>query len=354
MFDDITVETVKTEILNKITESAEAELDVREGSYTNNIISAVALAIYKVYQQFNKVKPIAFVDETSGEYLDRRAEEYGLSRKHGTKAITTLTFSGTAGTIIPAGTAFYNSDGLGYLSAEKVVLDESGTGNTEASAEDAGAQYNGYAGDINRMMQNISGLTAISNTPATGGTNEESSEDFYKRLQAFLKRRPSSGCVTDYEQWALSVEGVGAVKVIPLWNGNGTVKVIVCDGNLQPASEALIAAVKNYIETVRPIGAEVAVAAAVSLPVSVRVTVKLLPSVAADTVKTELKRRITEYFHEIAFASDTLYYNKIAYLLYGIDGVSDYENLLLNNATQNISIAVGSVLVLGEVAVYAD
>ena len=44
------------------------------------------------------------------------------------------------------------------------------------------------------------------------------------------------------------VEGVGAVKVFPLWNGRGTVKVVITGPDLTEAPEALVRKVQEYID----------------------------------------------------------------------------------------------------------
>ena len=48
-------------------------------------------------------------------------------------------------------------------------------------------------------------------------------------------------------------------KVIPLWNGAGTVKIVIVDADNRPADSELISKVKEHIEENRPIGAEVTV-----------------------------------------------------------------------------------------------
>ena len=43
------------------------------------------------------------------------------------------------------------------------------------------------------------------------------------------------------------VEGVGSARCIPVWDGPGTVKVVIIDSNLGVADEALIQKVKEHI-----------------------------------------------------------------------------------------------------------
>ena len=110
MYEDYTVETIKDDMISRLG----TDINTSEGSFTNDMISGVAYEIWKYYQALNAIVPIAYVDETSGEYIDKRCAEYGITRKSGSKATTTLTFSGTDNTTIESGKVFLTSDGLQF------------------------------------------------------------------------------------------------------------------------------------------------------------------------------------------------------------------------------------------------
>ena len=57
-----------------------------------------------------------------------------------------------------------------------------------------------------------------------------------------MRRTPTSGNPYHYQSWANSVDGVGASRVISKWNGAGTVKVVLAGADMEPASEATVAA----------------------------------------------------------------------------------------------------------------
>ena len=107
-FNTQTYEEIKSKILEDMTSDA----DKREGSYTNEMVSAVAYQIWNLYCSMGAMLPIAFVDETSGEYIDKRCEEYGIKRKEGTKAIATVTLHHESDMTIEANTEFATDSGL--------------------------------------------------------------------------------------------------------------------------------------------------------------------------------------------------------------------------------------------------
>ena len=147
VFEDRTPEVIKAEILTALTESG-VEIDTREGSYTNILLSQVAYALWQHSQLLAGLLPIVFPGPDSGEYLDKHAAQLGMVRQPGTKARSEVTFVGTDGTVIAAGTAVYAPDsGLRYLTLEAATIaDETAVATVEA--ESIGADYNVPAGSI--------------------------------------------------------------------------------------------------------------------------------------------------------------------------------------------------------------
>ena len=142
---------------------------------------------------------------------------------------------------------------------------------------------------------------------------------------------------------------MGAARVFPLWNGAGTVKVVLVDGGMEPASAEIVAAVQAHIEAERPIGAAVTVAAAAPLSINVTAAVTLDGSAPLSQVKTEFEATLDTYLMELAFSASTLRYNQVAYLLLSIPGVSDFTALTINGGTGNVSIGDEQVPVKGTV-----
>ncbi len=347
MYEDLTVEKIKEDIISRLS----TDIDTREGSFVNDMISAVAYEIWKVYQSLDAVIPIAFVDETSGEYIDKRCAEYGIQRKPGTKAKVTLTLTGTDGTVVPKGKVFLTADGLQFETDEDVTI-ISGTATVTATAVEIGSEYNVEAGTITQQLVSLNGLTSVINEePATGGTDPETDEALVKRLYDFLQKPAISGNVAHYKQWALEVDGVGDAKVFPLWKGPGTVKVLIIGDDRRPVDSTIVQNCAAHIEENRPVGAMVTVESAEGLPVNISATVIIDNTTTVEKVKEEFKAALDTYLKSIAFEKHTLVYNRIAYMLLGINGVIEFTSLTVNGGTENITIADNQVPVLGTVEV---
>lgn len=342
MFDDITVESIKNDILNDI-----SAWDTREGSFCNTLISPTAYRIWETLQSLNAVIPIAFVDETSGIYIDKRAAEYGIYRKEGTKASAEMTFWGKAGTTIKSGSVFLTDDGKEYILDNDVVINDTSITAT-VTALDIGEIYNTPENTINSLYSAINGLERFTNTTAAiGGTNQESDESLVNRLYEYWRMPASSGNVYHYKIWAKEVDGVGEAKVFPLWNGNGTVKIIICSSQMLSCSEDIVSQCKVHIENLRPIGADVTVESAQEKEINIDVNITTDNTRSIEDIKSEIEKKVTEYFKSIAFKTTTVLYNQIGYLILDTAGVIDFSNLTLNGESSNISIGENEIAVKG-------
>lgn len=345
MFEDMTPETIKRGIL----ERAGVELETREGGFLDSMAGPVAQEIWKLYQAMNALVPIAYVDESSGGYIDLRCGAFGIERKEGKRAAARMALTGTDGTVIPKGTAFLSAEGLVFTLTEDAVLSGgTATGNVEAS--ETGAAYNVEAGELSQMAVTLPGLTGWNNGPASGGVDPESDAALVGRLYDRLQKPATSGNVYHYESWAKEVPGIGEAKVEPLWAGPGTVKVLVTGPDRGAAEPEAVAYAAAHIEELRPIGATVTVESAEGLFIDVKASVTLDGSATQEQVKAAFASRLDAYLKSIAFRQYTLLYNRVAFLLLDTGGVTDYTGLTVNGGTGNVAVGAGQVPVLGEVS----
>ena len=350
-FDSLTPEGIQDMLRAFL--SDELGLSTAEGTLLQIILAPGAYVFWEGLQALRAQVPISFVDETSGRFLDKNAAGYGITRKPGTAASVLLTFTGSAGTTIPAGTLCVTQDGLGFATDEALTLGEDGSGTVTATADAVGTAYNVPAGAIISMQQAVSGVTALTNEEAaTGGTDPETDAALFARLDAYKKTPPTSGNDRHYHQWALAVNGVGAASVIRCWDGPGTVKVIIADMALRPVEEELRAEVAAYIETQRPVTAEVTVESAAGVPVTVSVTVTTDGSVSKPATEQELTERLAEYLGSIAFTEGAeVVYNRVLALVMGLPGVTDCSGLTVNGGTANVPLDATQLPMLGTVTV---
>lgn len=344
LFDDVTPESIKEDFFANY----EGHLDTREGSFLDLLISPFSWVLYKGYMDLKSVLSILFPDETSGHYLDADGVKYGIVRRAGTAATAAITFTGTDGLTIPAGTSFLTEDGRVYLLMETVILAD-GAGQGLLQALETGVEYNASANTISRMYSALPGLSSFSVGEASGGTDPESSLSLYNRINYYRQNPSSSGNSADYYNWATSVEGVGTAYVIPKQFGPGTVGVIISGPDGGSVDSRVVTAVKDYIETQRPVGATVSVASCTEQQVNVSVRITHEENTDLQEIKSAFTDALAEYLTGVGIFGGTLSYNRVAYLLLSISGVIDFSELTVNGGTAAVTLAPGVAAVVGAV-----
>ncbi len=349
MYEDKTPEAIKAAII----EAIQPDWDTREGSFIDDMLGPAALEISKVYDSLNATRHIVWVDETSGEYLDMAAADLGIEpRKPGTKAQVQLLIAGEDGYIIPAGTSFLTADNYTFLTKEAATIVD-GAATVDAEAKEVGTAYNVPDGAVTLQFSNASQITAVTNpAPATGGTDAESDESLFKRIDLARKKPRTSGNIHDYEEWALETPGVGSVKVFPLRDGRGTVTVLVADAERKPLDQSIVDACQAHIEAEMPIGGvELTVITTMEESVDVSATITTDGSATVETIQAAFVTALEDYFAEISLAANEVVYNRVGAILIGIPGVTDYGNLLLNGQSVSVVLADNQVPVVGAVTI---
>ena len=335
------------EILKSLLAYVPENYDIATGSFFSDLLKPVATQLYILQAKIEILQNNSFALTASGEYLDRKAAEQGLTRKAGTYATGTLRIYGTKGEVVRAG-AKAAAENVIFAVDKTVMIPECGYIDVTATCTTVGIIGNMRKSKINRFPVMLRNLTSVENiTDFAGGYDEETDAELLERYLEKVSRPNVSGNKYHYIEWAKEVTGVGDVRIIPLWNGAGTVKVVITDADNQPASAELIAVVAAHIEENRPIGANVTVVSATAL--TVNISVKLTTNGAV--VQDKIESAITEYLSGMATEKGYISYAKIGSLILSVDGVEDYSNLKINNGTSNINISDGAVPVLGNVVI---
>lgn len=333
MFENMTYENILADMLSRVT----SDVDKREGSVIYDALAPCAYQLAQNYFNLNNFIDLVSGDTAVGEYLDRVVEDYGITRKASTYAIRKITTNGAVG----IGTR-WGLNGTTYIITELISANV-----YKAQCEQLGIIGNQYSGTLENI-DNVSGITATLTDIITSGEDTEIDDNLRARFYNQVQAPSTSGNADNYKKWALEVPGVGDAKVFPLWNGNGTVKLLVVDENMS-IDASLPATVATYIETVRPIGASVTVESPTSKSVGVTANVILDGSKTIADVQTAFISSLTSYLKDTVFDIYSVSYAKIGSLLLATEGVQDYNTLLVNGGTANITIADTEMPIIGTV-----
>lgn len=320
-----------------------------EGSIFYDVLSVVASDNIKKLELMKKIFYNSFVITAEKESLDLKVSELGIERKKGTKSIGKVKFIGMQGVKIPYNTVVL-CDNLEYLTLFDSEISVDGHVLVEVEASNIGKQYNVKENMINKLGTPIPGVTSITNElPFEGGTNIEADVELRNRYLDKVREPATSGNAYDYKRWATSVNGIGQAKVYPLYQGPGTVKVVVISSNGTIVDENKLTEVKNVIENARPIGATVTVSNATPFIINLSVRIIKTSLVDIKTIEEEFKSIINEYIANVNLNNMPVSYGRISAILYNIKGLIDFNDLRINDETNSITVPNENIAVLGKV-----
>lgn len=294
--------------------------------------------------------------------LDACGEEDGVPRKGAEYAIQLIQIEGSEGTLIEKDrivctAATQDEQSIEFKIEEDVTIDDTGKVIVNATCTVAGAIGNVALGKIKIMAKSMAGIKAISNIEiAKKGVDIEDDEPYRERILDYVRNPGTSGNVNHYRQWALSVAGIGAVKVFPLWNGNGTVKVVIADTQMKSVTQALMDKVKEYIDEnngtgdgMAPIGATLNVTSAVEKEVNINAKIIIAKGYTLEQVQSAFNSNLTEYLRTLAFNLTYVSLAQIGNILLNTVGVIDYSDLKINNITSNLELADEEIAIAGSI-----
>lgn len=329
-----------------------------EGSFASDNIQAVGKELERYYNLLEYLDSQHYIETAEGDALDKKANDVGVFRKQPTKATGFVTFIGSNGTFIPAGLTVA-SDAFSYITTRSGRI-EDGQCILPIEAVEPGSLSNIPAGSIYKF-QSTPGIREVTNAkPISNGTDLETDANLRARTQMRVRYPGTSGNQHHYMHWAMEVEGVGRVKVFPLWDGPGTVKVSILDSNQQVANEDLIQKVQYHIdhegermgEALAPIGALLTVSTAKTVPLKVEGKINMVDDMyytedmIAETLKTALQLYIDE---NISYKTQRLTVAKVIDILYTLDGVLDIIELTVNDRSDSISFGPEEVPIVESV-----
>ncbi|TKA91801.1 baseplate J/gp47 family protein [Guyparkeria sp. SB14A] len=285
------------------------------------------------------------------EILERHASWWGIDRNPAAAATGNVEFSGSDGAIIPAGTTLQRSDGIEYATDAEATI-SGGTATAAVTASAGGQDTSAVAGVSLQLTSPISGVQSsatVASGGLTGGADEESDDDLRDRLRKRVQQPPQGGAVSDYEQWALEVEGVTRVWVMPRWNGIGTVGVYFTrddDAAIIPDA-AEVQAVQDYLDDLRPVTADVTAYAPTEAAQDM--TIQLAPNDSATQAAVEAE--LADLFRREANVEDgngagTILISHIREAISTATGETDH---VLVSPTSDITLNPGELATLGAI-----
>ncbi|WP_235929952.1 baseplate J/gp47 family protein [Chengkuizengella marina] len=345
----------RNEIHEEMLANISDDYDKTVGTFIYDATKPAAIEFENAYADLNRVEGKLSIENLEGVELEQRINERaGIERKPATNAVGYLLVEGNGE--IANGDLFETGSGVQFESTETKAINGSDVVNIRSI--EPGEVGNVPSNQITLVPVTISGITSINNpNPTADGFEAESDAELLERYYDKIQTPSTSGNKAHYINWAREVSGVGDARVFPLWDGDNTVKVMVIDSNMHPASQNIIDEVQQYIdpdvtgmgEGQAPIGAFATIDTATAIEVNIQFSVTTEVGYSEGDVIESVSNSISDYLQQIAFDEEYVSYAMIGNLVLTSEGVKDYLNLTVNGGANNISVSETEVAILGGV-----
>lgn len=344
-------------------------IDTREGSIIYDALAPTCYQLAAFIMQLKNVLLETFVVTATGEYLDYRAQETGLERIEATKAIVRARLTREDGSpfSVAMGSRF-SSIGDDPVYYTVIAAEEEGI--FRLQAEIAGESGNKYIGVL-LPLNNFNGLAeAMVTEILIPARDTETDEELRKRIIDSKEIVTFGGNITDYYYLTSGIQGVGAVQIYPVWNGGGTVRLVILDDTYKAANEVLVERVQQMIDPTSnqqgigyaPIGHQVTVAAPTNKTIDVEFELTLNLGVSYPQLADTIHQVIEDYFDKVRRGWDErtdagyecwVFRSQITAAILSVLGVANVQGLKLNGLEADVQLELSNdkqeLPLLGEV-----
>lgn len=335
--------------------------DKRQGSIIFDALGPNAVETARFYADLSMLESRTYGDTAMEDDLTRRCMERGIFRKEATKATFHGVFRKTDGSAfqVTLGTRF-RLENLNYV----VLKQGEALGKYVMECETPGTEGNLYLGNL-IPMDYMEGLAEAKLTELLAdGEDQERDEDLRKRYLFSFDTDAFGGNVADYKAKVLSMQGVGGVKVYPVWNGGGTVKLVILNSGYKKPSSVETLALQEAIDPrnmgegkgIAPVGHHVTVEGVTEVLCNITMNISVKENVVSEETLQQIKTSFEGYFLELRkqWADSEYLVVRLSFLesraLNG-KGVLDVQNTKINGLGQNCILQENQIPILGKIGV---
>ena len=270
-FDQIFKEMLQDAYYYELISSDEHFLD-----YINNrqdienmyvlFLSVYAMQTSEFYEELTKLYNSNDLDKAIGNDLDILGSKVGVPRPQARKSSVTLRFSRITNDAkdikIPQGTIVSNGRGVSYYTVENAtIIKDRNYVDVGALSVDSG--YNSHVARrtltyLERTSASLSNNVKVTNLKGSRGGRSAYSDNEYRELIRNWTYSHIKGTKEAYELFFSYYDGVESYRLVPKWDGAGTVKVIIDpsdDWIINDVSEKLLENVELFDDDVYVTGA---------------------------------------------------------------------------------------------------
>lgn len=243
-FSELFESVLKDSVENGFISKAEDFLDlVNNGEdisnyYVMDKAMIVTLLVNYAYPDMTRIYESAKVIYAEGDDLDAIGDNKGVPRPQATHASAEVTFTlltswdEIEGDIsIPEGIVLSTEDGIEYVTVEELYLSNGGkTVTVPCLSKNAGQDVKIPEKSLKIIEDNLDYEFSCTNENPSSGGDEAYSDDEYRYLVLNWFKIHVKGSLEAYENYFANFDGLEGYKLVPAWDGSGTMKIILDPG----------------------------------------------------------------------------------------------------------------------------
>lgn len=205
--------------------------------------SVIAAKFAEIYKQITQVYESSKVEYAESTDLDDIGLLIGVPRPTATSAIVELVFTSLStvdGDItLPEGIVVSTDSGIEYRTLEPLYFSSTVLeSRVTAIANVAGVNGKVNPNTLTNIITNLEyNLTCTNESGSSGGSEAYTDDEYRYLLMNWIKIR-LKGSLEAYENYFANFEGIDSYKIIPNWDGAGTMKIILDPGTPYQLNQA--------------------------------------------------------------------------------------------------------------------
>ena len=352
MYEDQTYEAILDRTLARVS----TDVDKREGSLVMNAVAPTSAEHANIYILLDSAIRNGYIATANiREFIVYRCKERGIIPFEATKAI----LKGKFNMKIPINSRF-SHDELNYITL-KFIEEKENFFYYQMECETFGEIGNKSFGELNSIdffNKDLEGELVELLIPAE---DEESDESLKQRYNNSFKSEAYNWNKQDYKEKTKAIGGGGGCIVKSVWNGGGTVKLLIVDSEYNKATSTLTEKIENILDPepkgegngMVPVGHTVTVVTPDTATLQIRVKITFQAGYDWNNKKALITKALQDYFLELRKSWEdgnlVVRVSQIENRILNIEGVLDVADTSINGVADNYTLQNDQLPILGGV-----
>lgn len=306
--------------------------------------SVIAEMFARIYKALTSIYESQKIEYAEGDDLDNIGKILGLPRPPASSAecevLFTLRGNVDSDVEIPSGVIVATAKGIEYETVEEIYIPSGGSQATVlARAVVPGVRSKIIENSISRIISDVEYSFNVTNPKSSTGGAEAYSDDEYRYFLMNWTKIQIKGSAEAFEYYFANFQGIDSYRVIPNWDGTGTIKCIIDPGTSEQLNRAyndlqnIVTQADDDITMFSPINKYIDIYAIVNVDIDL---INPYSSVEKDNIKSKIisaiktfidggYRRNGEWYPGLYLGEDFIPHKLAVFLDYEIPELKNIE-----------------------------